>query len=73
MPLVQVSVPAGTLSLEQKQQLIKKITDVVVEVEGIPAVRPSVWVQVSEVPDGGWGMGGKQWTLAALAAALAPA
>jgi 4-oxalocrotonate tautomerase len=71
MPLVQVSVPAGALSLEQKQQLIAKITDVVVEVEGIPAVRKGTWVHVTEVEDGGWGMGGKQWTIAEFAAQFA--
>lgn len=70
MPLVQVSVPAGSLSQEQKQQLIAKITDVVVEVEGIPAVRKGTWVHITEVEDGGWGMGGRQWTLADLAAQL---
>jgi 4-oxalocrotonate tautomerase len=71
MPLVQVSVPAGALTIEQKQELIAKMTDVMVEVEGIPAVRPSVWVQVNEVPDGGWGMGGQAFTLAAIARLLA--
>jgi 4-oxalocrotonate tautomerase len=66
MPLVQVSVPAGSLTAEQKRELIAKVTDVVVEVEGIPAVRPSVWVQISEIPDGGWGMGGHAFDLAAI-------
>lgn len=70
MPLVQISVPAGSLSLEKKKELVARITDVVVEVEGVPAVRKSTWVQINEVPDGGWGMGGHAVTLAQMKAAL---
>jgi 4-oxalocrotonate tautomerase len=72
MPLVQVSIPAGSLSAEQKRALIAGITDAVVEVEG-PAVRRGTWVHVTEVPDGGWGMGGRAFTLAELAAQVAAA
>jgi len=72
MPLVQISVPEGALTLEQKRELVAKVTDVVVEVERLPAVRPGVWVQITEVPDGGWGIGGKAYTRADLAALLRP-
>lgn len=70
MPVVQISVPEGALSKDQKQQLISRITDVVVDVEGIPQLRPTVHVLVNEVADGGWGTGGKAWTLEALTAAF---
>lgn len=70
MPLVQVSVPEGSLSRQQKQELVTRITDVMIEVEGIPQLRPSVHVLVNEVADGGWGVGGKAWTLEALTAAF---
>lgn len=70
MPLVQISVPEGALTQEQKQELVTRITDVVVDVEGIPQLRPSVHVLVNEVADGGWGTGGKAWTLEALTAAF---
>jgi 4-oxalocrotonate tautomerase len=70
MPLVQISVPEGALTAKQKQQLVSRITDVVVEVEGIPQLRPNVHVLVTEVADGGWGTGGKVWTLEALTAAF---
>jgi 4-oxalocrotonate tautomerase len=63
MPLVQISVPAGSLTAEQKRDLVAGITDVVVEVEGIPAIRPAVLVHVNEVVDGGWGTGGTVSTL----------
>ncbi|MCW2663079.1 MAG: tautomerase [Mycobacterium sp.] len=70
MPVVQVSVPAGVLSNDQKQQLISRITDVVVDVEGIPQLRGGVHVLINEVADGGWGTGGKAWTLQALRASF---
>lgn len=63
MPVVQISVPAGTLTDEQKQRMITGITDVVVEVEGIPQVRSGTFVLISEIADGGWGMGGDAWRL----------
>jgi 4-oxalocrotonate tautomerase len=68
VPLVQISVPQGVLTQEQKQELVSRITDVVVDVEGIPQLRPIVHVLINEVADGGWGTGGKAWTLAALRA-----
>lgn len=68
MPHVQISVPAGSLSQKQKATMIEKVTDAVVEAEGIP-VRPVVVVNILEVPDGGWGSGGKAVTLADLQAA----
>lgn len=67
MPLVRMSVPAGALSAAQKTELITRITDVVVDVEGIEELRPLVHVLIDEIPDGGWGTGGRAWTLAALA------
>lgn len=72
MPLVQISVPAGSLTPEQKSQMVAKVTDACVEAEGIPAVRQFTWVHINEVPDGGWGMAGRALTLDQLKAALAP-
>lgn len=72
MPLVQISVPAGSLSQEKKAAMIAKVTDACVEAEGIPAARQFTWVQINEVPDGGWGMGGHAVTLDQMKAALAP-
>jgi 4-oxalocrotonate tautomerase len=66
MPVVQISVPEGTLTTEQKQQIVGRITDVMVEVEGFPQLRPSVHVLVNEVADGGYGVGGRVWTLESL-------
>jgi 4-oxalocrotonate tautomerase len=70
MPLIQISVPAGSLTPAQKRDIVARITDVMVDVHGIPAVRPAVIVHVNEVVDGGWGSGGKVSTLADIKARL---
>ena len=64
MPLVQIKGIEAYLSLEQKQELIRRITDVVVAVEG-EGVRPVTWVIVEDVPSGAWGVGGQPITTAA--------
>ncbi|WP_020651456.1 tautomerase family protein [Massilia niastensis] len=70
MPLVQISIPAGSLDDAKKADMIKRVTDAVVEAEGFPAVRAFTWVHINEVPDGGWGMGGQVVTLDDVAAVL---
>lgn len=40
MPLVQIKGVGGYLSLEQKQEIIRKVTDAVVSVEG-EGLRPA--------------------------------
>lgn len=57
MPLVQIKGISGYLSLEQKQEIIRKVTDAVVSVEG-EGLRPVTWVIVEDVPSGAWGVGG---------------
>jgi len=61
MPLVQIKGIAGYLSLEQKQQLIQKVTDAVVSVEG-EGLRSVTWVIVEDVSSGAWGVGGQPVT-----------
>lgn len=61
MPLVQAKGIAGYLNTVQKQDLIKRITDAVVAVEGEGA-RPVTWVIVEDVPSGTWGVGGQPIT-----------
>lgn len=55
MPLVQVKGVSGYLSKEQKAELIKRLTDAVLSVEGL---RPVTWVIIEDVPEGQWGVGG---------------
>lgn len=61
MPSVEIKGIEGYLSLEQKQELIKRVTDVVVSVEG-ENVRPVTWVIVEDVNSGEWGVGGEPIT-----------
>ena len=57
MPLVQISGVGGYLTLEQKQEIIRKVTDAVLSVEG-EALRDVTWVTIQDVPSGAWGVGG---------------
>jgi len=60
MPLAQIYVPEGVLSLQQKSDIIKGVTEVIAGVENIPAERwGAVYVLVNEVGTGSWGAGGK--------------
>lgn len=61
MPLAQLKGLSGYLSMEQKQELIRKVTDAIVSVEG-EGLRPVTWVIVEDVPSGQWGVGGSPVT-----------
>lgn len=58
MPLIQVKLIENVFSSEQKQQIIERLTDAMVEIEG-ENMRPVTWVVVEEVASGEWGIGGK--------------
>jgi phenylpyruvate tautomerase PptA (4-oxalocrotonate tautomerase family) len=59
-PLVELQVPAGLLTPEQKAAMIKGITDVVLKATRQPAdpARKS-FVQILETADGGFGVNGQ--------------
>lgn len=59
MPVVTVNVPQGARSAEQTSALVTKITDVVVEVEGKPALRPYNYELIDDLAPGGNGVGGR--------------
>ena len=61
MPLVQVKLIEGVFSDKQKQEIIRKLTDAMVSIEG-ENMRPVTWVVVEEVKSGDWGIGGKALT-----------
>lgn len=65
MPLAQIKGLSGFLTLEQKQEIIKKVTDAIVSVEG-EALRPITWVIFEDVKSGEWGVGGEPVTIEAL-------
>ena len=58
MPLVDIQVLAGVFSAAQKQDMISKVTDTMVAIEG-ETMRGVTWVRVIDVPSGQWGIGGK--------------
>lgn len=58
MPLVDIEVIEGVFDEEQKAQMIEKVTNAMVEVEG-EAMRGVTWVRVKEIRSGQWGIGGK--------------
>jgi len=59
-PLVELHVPAGVLTLEQKAAMIKGITDVILKATKAPSdpVR-KCFVQILETADGGFGVNGQ--------------
>ena len=59
MPLVQVKLIEGVFSQAQKQEIIKKLTDTMVSIEG-ENMRPVTWVVVEEVKSGEWGIADRQ-------------
>ena len=61
MLLVQVKLIEGVLSDAQKQEMIRKVTDAMVSIEG-ETMREVTWVVIEEVKSGSWGMGGKGLT-----------
>jgi len=63
MPLIQVKLIEGVFSSAQKQEMIKKLTDTMVSIEG-ENLRPVTLVIVEEVKSGEWGIGGKGMTTA---------
>jgi 4-oxalocrotonate tautomerase len=65
MPLIQVNLIEEVFSAEQKRQIISKLTDAMVEVEG-EAMRGVTWVTIHEVRSGDWGIAGKPLTTAAV-------
>ena len=70
MPLIQVSLIEEVFTPEQKQQIIHKLTDAMVEIEG-EALRGVTWVTIQEVRSGDWGIGGQPLTTAAVKALAA--
>jgi 4-oxalocrotonate tautomerase len=58
MPLIQVKIIEGVFTQEQKQEIIRKLTDALVSVEG-ENMRQVTTCILEEVKSGDWGIGGK--------------
>ena len=61
MPLVDIQVIEGVFTPDQKKEMIEKVTDTMVEIEG-EAMRGVTWVRIQEYASGEWGIGGKAMT-----------
>jgi 4-oxalocrotonate tautomerase len=72
MPVVHIYTAEGWVSPARKKLMIQKVTDAVVEAEGLPQVRDMTYVLVHDVADGGWGWQGHQLTKASFADKIAP-
>jgi len=58
MPLVDIQLIKGVFNEDEKRQMIEKVTDTMVGIEG-EVMRGVTWVRVQEVASGEWGIGGK--------------
>jgi 4-oxalocrotonate tautomerase len=65
MPLIDVHVIKNVFNPEQKKDIIEKMTNAMVEVEG-EALRNVTWVRIKEINEGDWAIGGQQLTAAAV-------
>jgi 4-oxalocrotonate tautomerase len=57
VPIVQVKMIEGVFSDEQKHEMVEKLTDAMVSVEG-EALRDKTFVVLEEIKSGNWGIGG---------------
>jgi 4-oxalocrotonate tautomerase len=62
MPLIQVRVIKDVFTKEQKHEIISKLTDAMVSVEG-ENMRGVTLCLIEEVESGDWGIGGKAYTI----------
>jgi 4-oxalocrotonate tautomerase len=60
-PLAQIKGVSGYLTVEQKQEIIKKVTNAIVSVEG-EGLRPITWVLIEDVNSDEWGVAGEPVT-----------
>jgi len=65
MPQIDVHLIKGVFSTEQKKQIIQKLINAMVSVEG-ENMRGVTWVKILEVNSGEWGIGGQPLTTEAV-------
>src|SRR5262249_44102954 len=59
MPFVNVKLVEGVFTTEEKHELGKALTEVMVKFEGSEAFREVVWVLIEELHTDGWHIGGR--------------
>jgi 4-oxalocrotonate tautomerase len=70
VPLIQVNLIEEVFTPAQKKEIITKLTDAMVAIEG-ENLRPVTWVVIEEVQSGEWGIGGQAMTTDAVRALAA--
>ena len=73
MPFINIKVLKGTLTKEQKQEMISRVSEVVAEIEAgdlKDKLLPHTWCVVDEVDFENWGIGGNAVTPEMLKAVL---
>ncbi len=65
MPMINVKLIEGVFDHDQKREMIEKLTDTMVEIEG-ENMRGVTWVVIDEVKSGDWGIGGNPLTTEAV-------
>ena len=58
MSLIRVTVIQGVFTTPQKQEIVERLTDAMVAIEG-ESMRPTIWCIIQEVVSGEWGVGGQ--------------
>ena len=61
MALIQVTVIEGVFTAPQKREIVERLTDAMVAIEG-ENMRRTIWCIVEEVASGEWGIGGRTVT-----------
>jgi 4-oxalocrotonate tautomerase len=70
MPLIQVKLVENVFTSAQKKEMITKLTDAMVSIEG-ENMRSVTWVVIEDVRSGEWGIGGQALTTDAVRALAA--
>ena len=70
MPLVNVKLVEGVFSAQQKQQIVRDLTETMVAIEG-ENMRQVTWVLVEALKSGDWGIAGDPKTTADVQAVAA--
>ena len=58
MPLVTIDVIKDVFTPKQKQELVARVTEAMIQVEG-ENMRPVTWVRINEFESGDWAIGGR--------------
>ena len=70
MPLINVKLIEDVFTSEQKGQIVERLTDAMVSIEG-ENMRGVTWVVIEEVHSGDWGIAGRAARAPSTSSALA--